>query len=149
MPQLAFGASKSKAAPRRETAIVTAGRRAQWGAIDAGRLRLHGKVPSTPPGDFPSEMQHEASPLAAPAATERELQKQAGLWLGISLVSSVLCASLCLGLGGAVFCYLSMQSAAHGLLDDAEDKLRWGKILTLVGSVIGVFSTTLTLFFRG
>jgi hypothetical protein len=50
-------------------------------------------------------------------------------------------------LGGAVFCYLSLQSVGHGLLDDAEDKLMWGKILTLVGSVIGILATTLTLIF--
>jgi hypothetical protein len=79
----------------------------------------------------------------------KELHKQAGLWLGISLVSSIVCASLCLGLGGAVFCYLAMQAAGHGLIDDAEDKLKWGKILTLVGSVIGILSTTLSLIFRG
>ena len=95
-------------------------------------------------------MQTEASPLAPAAATAaKELHKHAGLWLGISLISSVACASLCLGVGGAVFCYLSMQAAGHGLIDDAEDKLKWGKILTLIGSVIGILSTTLSLIFRG
>ena len=95
-------------------------------------------------------MQTDASPLAPQAAaTAQELHKHAGLWLGISLISSVACASLCLGLGGAVFCYLARQAADHGLIDDAEDKLRWGKILTLIGSVIGILSTTLSLIFRG
>ncbi|HKY37657.1 MAG TPA: hypothetical protein VJN18_17065 [Polyangiaceae bacterium] len=83
------------------------------------------------------------------SADMKELHKQAGLWLGISLISSVACASLCLGVGGGVFCYLSMQAAGHGLIEDAEDKLKWGKILTLVGSVIGILSTTLSLIFRG
>jgi hypothetical protein len=60
----------------------------------------------------------------------------------------VLCVSLCLGIGGAVFCYLAVQAASHGLVQDAEDKLKWGKILTLVGSVMGILSTTLSLIFR-
>jgi hypothetical protein len=92
-------------------------------------------------------MQHPVlSPNASAAARER--YQQAQTWLLLSLVSSVLCVGLCLGLGGAVFCYLSMQSATQGLLDDADDKLKWGKILTLVGSVIGILSTTLSLIFR-
>lgn len=70
------------------------------------------------------------------------------LWLALSLASSLVCVSLCLGLGGAVFCYLAMQSASHGLLADAEAKLKWGKILTLVGSVLGVLTTILSLLFR-
>lgn len=93
-------------------------------------------------------MQTEAPPLARPAVTAQELHQQAVTWLVISLGSSLLCVSLCLGLGGAVFCYLAMQSASHGLLADAEVKLKWGKVLTLVGSVMGVISTTLWLIFR-
>ena len=65
-----------------------------------------------------------------------------------SLLSSLLCVSLCLGLGGAVFCRLAMQSARHGLLSDADVKLKWGKVLTLVGSVMGMLSTTLLLIFH-
>jgi len=93
-------------------------------------------------------MQTEAPSLAHPGASPQELHQQAVTWLVISLASSLLCVSLFLGLGGAVFCYLAMQSAAHGLLADAELKLKWGKILTLVGSVMGVLSTTLWLIFR-
>jgi hypothetical protein len=93
-------------------------------------------------------MPTDAPPLARPAAAAQELHQQALAWLVISLVSSVLCVSLCLGLGGAVFCYLAMQSATHGLLADAEVKLKWGKVLALVGSVMGVLSTTLWLIFR-
>jgi hypothetical protein len=76
------------------------------------------------------------------------LYREAFLWLALSLVSSVFCVSLCLGLGGAVFCWLAMQSARHGLVADADLKLRWGKILSLVGSTLGVLSTTLWLVFR-
>lgn len=93
-------------------------------------------------------MPTEVSPLPDQVTGARELHRQAGLWLIISLISSVLCASLCLGLGGAVFCYLAMQAADHGLLDDARDKLKWGKILALVGSVLGILSTSATLIFR-
>jgi hypothetical protein len=93
-------------------------------------------------------MQTEAPPLVPPAAAAQELHQQATTWLVISLLSSLFCVSLCLGLGGAVFCYLAKQSAAHGLLADAEMKLKWGKVLTLVGSVMGVLSTTLWLIFR-
>jgi hypothetical protein len=86
------------------------------------------------------------STQAAPAA--HEIHAQATTWLVISLVSSVFCVSLCLGIGGAVFCYLALQSAGQGLLRDAQEKLKWGKILTLVGSAIGVLSTSLVLLFR-
>ena len=41
-----------------------------------------------------------------------------------------------------------MQAAAQGLTADAEAKLKWGKILTLAGSVLGVLTTTLTLILR-
>jgi hypothetical protein len=91
-------------------------------------------------------MQLPAPPLASSAA--QELHQQARLWLVVSLVSSVLCVSLCLGIGGAVFCYLAMQAASQGLVADAAEKLKWGKIVTLVGSVMGILSTTLSLIFR-
>ena len=91
-------------------------------------------------------MQLPAPPLASPAA--QDVYQQAMLWLLVSVVSSVLCLSLCLGIGGGVFCYLAMQAASQGLVDDAAEKLKWGKIVTLVGSVMGILSTTLSLLFR-
>jgi hypothetical protein len=93
-------------------------------------------------------MQSPAPFSPQPAAATQELHRQATTWLGISLLSSVFCVSLCLGIGGAVFCYLAMQSASQGFSDDAADKLKWGKILTLIGSVMGILSTTLALIFR-
>lgn len=90
-------------------------------------------------------MQLPPQPSASPA---KELYQEAGLWLGISLVSSVFCLSLCLGIGGAVFCYLALQAASQGLVADAEAKLKWGKIVTLVGSALGVLSTSISLIFR-
>jgi hypothetical protein len=93
-------------------------------------------------------MQAEGPSQSPSDEAARELHKQASAWLVISLASSLLLLSLCLGIGGAVFCYLSMQASTHGFVQDAEDKLKWGKILTLVGSAIGVLSTTLSLIFR-
>jgi hypothetical protein len=93
-------------------------------------------------------MQPPGTPLAAQATAAQELHRQAALWLVLSLASSLFCVSLCLGLGGAVFCYLAMQAASLGLTADADAKLKWGKILTLVGSVMGILSTTLFLIFR-
>jgi hypothetical protein len=92
-------------------------------------------------------MQHPVLPASAPPA-QREQYRQAQTWLLVSLASSVLCASLCLGIGGAVFCYLAMQAASEGQLQDAEDKLKWGRILTLVGSAVGIVSTSLSLLLR-
>jgi hypothetical protein len=92
-------------------------------------------------------MQHPVLPAAAsPAARDR--YRQAQTWLLISLASSVLCASLCLGVGGAIFCYLAMQAVSDGQLQDAEDKLKWGRILTLVGSAVGVLSILVSLVLR-
>ncbi|HYQ14754.1 MAG TPA: hypothetical protein VEQ58_03325 [Polyangiaceae bacterium] len=79
---------------------------------------------------------------------DQELQQQAKTWLALSIVSSVFCLSLGLGIGGAIFCYLAQQAAAQGLRDDAQAKLKWGKILTVVGSALGVLTAILTLIFR-
>jgi hypothetical protein len=92
-------------------------------------------------------MPPEAPPLASPAAAQ-DFEQQAVVWLAISLASSVFCVSLCLGVIGAIFCYLAIQAAKQGLMADAHDKLKWGKIVTLVGSVLGIFSTSLALIFR-
>lgn len=89
-----------------------------------------------------------ASSPASPATAAHDLHQQATLWLVLSLTSALFCASLCLGVGGAVFCYLARQSAQHGLLADAEAKLKWGKILTIVGSILGIITTSLSLIFR-
>jgi hypothetical protein len=93
-------------------------------------------------------MQTPAPPSADTAAAARELHQQARTWLALSLLSSLFCVSLCLGIGGAVFCYLAMQAAEQGLNADADAKLKWGKILTLVGSVMGLISSILALIFR-
>jgi hypothetical protein len=49
---------------------------------------------------------------------------------------------------GVVFCHLALESARRGYVADAEDKLRWGKIVTVAGAVVGVTTAVLTLIFR-
>lgn len=93
-------------------------------------------------------MRPEAPPLDPPAVAAQDFEQQAVIWLAISLASSVFCVSLCLGVIGSIFCYLALKAAKQGLLADAEEKLKWGKIVTLVGSVLGILSTTLALIFR-
>jgi len=73
----------------------------------------------------------------APGGGNAELSKQAKTWLIISAVSA-LCCTGCFGVVGAVFCYLAMQAADQGNVSDAEAKLKWGKIITIVGVALGV-----------
>lgn len=61
-----------------------------------------------------------------------DVKKRATTWLIISAVSLALCCS-CFGMIGAVFCYMAMQAADQGNIADAESKLKWGKIITIVG----------------
>ena len=72
-----------------------------------------------------------------PGAGNQELSKQAKTWLIISAVSAFCCTG-CFGVVGAVFCYLAMQAADQGNVADAEAKLKWGKIITIVGVALGV-----------
>jgi len=93
-------------------------------------------------------MAQPAPPLASQATAPPELVQQARLWLTIAAMSSVFCLSLCLGVIGVVFCHLALESARQGYVADAEDKLRWGKIVTVAGAVLGVTTAVLTLIFR-
>jgi hypothetical protein len=69
-----------------------------------------------------------------------QLKKQAQTWLMISAASVIFCTS-CFGLIGGVLCYLAMQAVDQGNLADAENKLKWGKIITVVGFVLGLLLT--------
>ncbi len=89
-----------------------------------------------PPGGGP--------PYGLPGgAPNTDLKKQATTWLIVSAVSSVVC-TCCFGLIGAVFCFMAMQAADQGNLADAESKLKWGKIITIVGLVLGVVGTVVS-----
>jgi len=51
-------------------------------------------------------------------------------------VSFFFCGS-CFGVIGGVLCFMAMQAAEQGNLSDGENKLKWGKIITVVGFAIG------------
>jgi hypothetical protein len=51
-----------------------------------------------------------------------------------------MCSS-CFGIIGAVLCYMAMLAVDQGNLADAENKLKWGKIITIVGFVLGLVVT--------
>ena len=72
------------------------------------------------------------------AGPHEQLKKDATTWLIIAAVTFFFCNSCCLGLIGAVMCFLAMQAADQGNAADAEAKLKWGKILTIAGVAIGV-----------
>lgn len=91
--------------------------------------------PGTPPD--PAYDARSAGPRAA-------LRKQATQWLVIALVTFFLfgCGN-CFGLIGAILCFLAMQAADQGHVEDAEAKLRWGKIITLAGLALAVLTAIL------
>jgi UPF0716 family protein affecting phage T7 exclusion len=61
------------------------------------------------------------------------------MWLAVALASAVLCAGGCLlGLTGAAMCFLAQKAAEQGHLADADQKLRWGQILTIAGVAVGL-----------
>ena len=72
-----------------------------------------------------------------PGGANPELAKQCKTWLIISAVSAVVCCNGCFGIIAAVLCYLAMQAADQGNVADAEAKLKWGKIIAIVGIALG------------
>ena len=86
-------------------------------------------APYPPPG---------GAPLGPPAGGPNpELKKRATTWLVVSIVSLMVCGC-CTGLIGAIFCFMAMQAVDQGNVQDAESKLKWGKIITLAGFGVGV-----------
>jgi hypothetical protein len=49
----------------------------------------------------------------------------------------MMCSS-CLGVIGGLLCFMAMQAADQGNLADGESKLKWGKIITIVGFAVVV-----------
>jgi len=91
--------------------------------------------PAPPPGYGPPAPRPPASPL----------KKQAQTWLILGGVSFMTCGCL-FGVIGIVFCYMAMQAADAGNQADAENKLKWGKITTVVGFAVGVVLGVVGLF---
>lgn len=83
-----------------------------------------GPVPAGPPGAGP----HEA------------LRREATTWLVVAAVSIFVCSSCCVGMIGAVMCFLALQAADQGNVADAEAKLKWGKIITIAGIALGILT---------
>jgi len=93
-----------------------------------------------PPGSpYGAPFPGPGGPYGAPPAgsPNAELKKRAQTWLIISAASVILCSS-CFGIIGAVLCFMAMQAADQGNLADGENKLKWGKIISIVGFAIGV-----------
>ena len=76
----------------------------------------------------------------APGGGNEELKKQTKTWLIISAITAVFCWNCCFGVIGAVFCYLAMTAADQGNVADAQAKLKWGKIITIIGIVLGILA---------
>ena len=74
------------------------------------------------------------------AAGSPEIKKQATTWLIISLVSIFFCGNGCFGWIAAILAFLGMQAADQGNVADAQGKVKWAKILTIVGVVLGVLA---------
>lgn len=86
-----------------------------------------GGYPPPPGGAFPP-------PAPGPGA---DLKKQATNWLIVAAVSFFCCAGInCLGVIGAILCFLAMQAADQANLNDAESKLKWGKIVIVCGAAL-------------
>ncbi len=78
------------------------------------------------------------APFGQPAGGPRpDLKKQATTWLIVSIALFVVCGC-CFSLSGTAFCYMAMQAVDAGNIEDAQSKLKWGKILTLAGFGVGV-----------
>lgn len=106
-----------------------------------------------PPGGYGPPGPPYGAPMPPPGgapfgpsgrAPNPELKKRATTWLIISAVSLVVCGCIA-GLIGAAFCYMAMQAADQGNDADAESKLKWGKIVTLVGFVAGLIISVIVL----
>ncbi len=100
--------------------------------------------PGAPPGGYGPPGTPYGAPFPAPpggpvfgppGGPNSELKKKAQTWLIISAVSFFVCSS-CFGVIGAVLCFMAMQAADQGNLTDGENKLKWGKIITVAGFAI-------------
>ena len=69
-----------------------------------------------------------------------DLKKQTQTWMIIALVTWFLCGNGCFGIIGAILAYLAGQAADQGNIADAESKLKWSKMLTIIGVVLTVLA---------
>jgi hypothetical protein len=72
-----------------------------------------------------------------PTSPDGDLKKEATNWLIAGAATFFLCGCFNLfSVIGGVLCFLSMQAAEQGHVEDAEAKLKWGKILIISGSAM-------------
>ena len=95
------------------------------GAPPGAPMGPPGGAPMAPPGGMP-----------APGGGNPDLKKQTQTWMIIALVSWFLCGNGCFGIIGAILAYMAGQAVDQGNTADAESKLKWAKILTIVGVVL-------------
>ncbi len=107
-----------------------------------------GYGPPGPPygAPYPQPGAPQGAPQPPRGPLDPEFKKRAQLWLVIGAVSSVLCSCL-FGVIGAVFAYMAMQASDQGNAADAENKLRWGKIITIVGLVVGTALSVVSMIY--
>jgi len=97
-----------------------------------------------PPGYNPAPLPIPPQP-PGPGA---DLKRQATTWLVIAVVTFFFCGGInCLGVVGAILCFLAMQAADQGNLSDAESKLKWGKIVVVAGAALSFITVASALLY--
>lgn len=95
----------------------------------------YGPPPGYPPGGY-VPLPEGALPPPAPGPGA-DLKRQAKNWLIAAAVTFFFCGGInCLGVIGAILCFLAMQAADQAHLNDAESKLKWGKIVIVCGAIL-------------
>lgn len=98
-----------------------------------------------PPGYGPPGYGPPGSPDGSADPEGAQVKKQAQTWLVVGALSAATC-TCCFGLIGAIFAHMAVQAVDHGNVADAKNKLLWGKVITIVGIVVGVVMTIVSLF---
>lgn len=98
-------------------------------------------APMGPPGGMPMAPPGGGMPPGmGGGGANPELKKQTQTWLIIALVTWFLCGNGCFGIIGAILAYLAGQAADQGNIAEAESKLKWAKMLTIIGVVLTVLA---------
>ena len=71
-------------------------------------------------------------------AEVQKLKRDAQTWTIASLASAVLACSCGFGLVGGLLCYMATLSLSQGNIADGRAKLKLGKVVTVVGAVMGL-----------
>jgi hypothetical protein len=79
-------------------------------------------------------------------AAPSELGRIARRWLALSL-GTLLFGGCCFGLVGASFQLLAIQALGHGAVRDAQEKIYWGRIITIAGTIMQVLLLVIALLY--